>query len=38
MIIDRTTKNRLVIFLFFDKDGIADRYIFRMLEDLFMTS
>ena len=34
MIIDRTTKNRLVIFLFFDKDGIADRYIFRMLEDL----
>ena len=34
MIIDRKTKNRLVIFLFFDKDGIADRYILRMLEDL----
>ncbi|MCR5294309.1 MAG: rhamnan synthesis F family protein [Lachnospiraceae bacterium] len=38
MILDKKTKNRCVIFLFFDKDGVVDRYVARMLEDLRKSS
>ena len=34
MILDVKSKNRCVVFLFYDKDGIVDQYVLDMLDDL----
>ena len=34
MIIDRNTRNRCIIFLYYDKDGLVDRYVTGLLDAL----
>ena len=34
MILQKNTANRLGIFVFYDKDGIADEYNFYFIEEL----
>ena len=37
MILQKNTANRLGIFVFYDKDGIADEYNFYFIEELKKT-
>ena len=34
MLIDRNSRNRCIIFLYYDKDGLVDRYVTGLLDAL----